>query len=47
MTKYNTLNVKISNSQINELKHEIKNGTKVILRLILRIIKNNFPHKLY
>ena len=47
MTQYNTLNVKISNSQVNELKHEIKNGTKVILRLILRITENNFPHKLY
>ena len=29
MTQYNTLNVKLSNSQINELKSGIKNGTEV------------------
>ena len=33
MTKYNTLNVKLSNSQINKLKPEIKNGTCVTLNL--------------
>ena len=29
MTQYNTLNVKLSNSQINKLKSRIKNGTEV------------------
>ena len=29
MTQYNTLNVKLFNSQLNKLKSEIKNGTKV------------------
>ena len=29
MTQYNTLNVKISNTQLNKLKYEIKNGTEV------------------
>ena len=29
MTQYNTLNVKLSNSQLNELKSEIKNGTEL------------------
>ena len=32
MTEYNTLNVKLSNSQLNKLKSEIKNGIWVALR---------------
>ena len=51
MTQYNSLNVKLSNSQINKLKSVIKNGTHVILRLSSNMIGNsddeaNFPHKL-
>ena len=30
MTQYNTLNVKLSNSQLNTLKSTIKNGTEEI-----------------
>ena len=33
MTQYNTLNVKLSNSQLNELKSAIENGTEVTLNL--------------
>ena len=33
MTQYNSLNVKLSNSQLNKLKFTIKNGTDVVLRL--------------
>ena len=33
MTQYNTLNIKLSNSQLNELKLGIKNGTEVILKI--------------
>ena len=33
MTQYNTLNVKLSNSQINKLKSGIKNGTAVTLKI--------------
>ena len=29
MTQYNTLNVKLSNFQLNKLKSGIKNGTEV------------------
>ena len=29
MTKYNTLNVKLSNSQLNKLKSGIRNGIEV------------------
>ena len=51
MTQCNTLNVKLSNSQLNKLKSAIKNGTDVVLRLSSNIVGNsddeaNFPHKL-
>ena len=51
MTEYNSLNVKLSNSQLNKLKSAIKNETNVILRLSSNMIGNsddeaNFPHKL-
>ena len=51
MTQYNSLNVKLSNSQLNKLKSAIKNGTDVVLRLSSNMVGNsndetNFPHKL-
>ena len=51
MIQYNSLNVKLSNPQINKLKSAIKNETVVILRLSSNMIGNlddetNFPHKL-
>ena len=51
MTQYNSLNVKLSNSQINKLKSAIKNEAGVILRLSTNMVGNsnnetNFPHKL-
>ena len=51
MTQYNSLNVKLSNSQLNRLKSAIKNKTDVILRLSSNRVGNsnnetNFPHKL-
>ena len=33
MTQYNSLNVKLSNSQLTKLKSPIKNETQVVLRL--------------
>ena len=33
MIQYNSLNVKLSNSQLDKLKSGIKNGTEVILNL--------------
>ena len=33
MTQYNTLNIKLSNSQLHELKLGIKNGTEVTLKI--------------
>ena len=51
MTHYNTLNVKLSNSQLSKLKSKIKNGTKVTLNLSSNLIGNyndetNFPNKI-
>ena len=47
MTQYNSLNVKLSNSQLNKLKSPIEVGTKVVLRLPSNSNdKINFPHEL-
>ena len=49
MTQYNSLNAKLSNSQLNKLKLAIKNETEVVLRLSSNMIgdnETNFPHKL-
>ena len=51
MTQYNSLNVKLSNSQLNKLKSAIKSETEVVLRLSPNMISDsndetNFPHKL-
>ena len=51
MTQCNSLNVKLSSSQLSKLKSAIKNGTDVVLRLSSNVIGNsdgetNFPHKL-
>ena len=51
MTQYNSLNVRLSNSQLNKLKSVIKNETDVVLRLSSNMIGNsndntNFPHEL-
>ena len=52
MTKYNSLNVKLSNPQLSKLKSGIKNETDAVLRLSSNVIGNsddetNFPHKLF
>ena len=51
MTQYNSLNVKLPNSQLNKFKSAIKNETEVVLRLSSNMIgdsddKINFPHEL-
>ena len=49
MTQYNSLNVKLSDSQLNKLKSTIKIETEVALRLSWNMIvdnESNFPHKL-
>ena len=51
MTRYNSLNVKLSNSQLNKLKSSIKNENDVVLRISSNMVSNsndntNFPHEL-
>ena len=51
MTQYNSLNVKLSNSQLNKLQSSIKNETDVVLRISSNMVGNsndniNFPHEL-
>ena len=48
MTQCNSLNVKLSNSQLNKLNSAIKNETEVVLRLSSNMIgdnETNFSHK--
>ena len=50
MTQHNSLNVKLSNSQLSKLKSAIKNETDVVLRLSSNMIGNsgdntNSPHE--
>ena len=51
MAQYNSLNVKLSNSQLNKLKSSIKNETDVVLRISSNMVGNsndntNFPNEL-
>ena len=50
MTQCNSLNVKLSNSQLNKLKSTIKNESEVALRLSPTMVgnnENNLPHEFY
>ena len=48
MTQYDTLNVKLSNLQLNKLKIRSKNGTEVTLKILSNVAEdsNFFLHKL-
>ena len=51
MTQYKTLNVKLSNSQLNKLKSGIKINTEVTLKISSNAVgdsndENNFGYKL-
>ena len=41
MTQYNTLIVKLSNSQLDKLKLGIQNGTEVTLKLLSNVVRNS------
>ena len=41
MTQYNSLNVKLSNSQLNKLELAIKNETAVVLRFSSNMVGNS------
>ena len=51
MTQYNSLNAKLSNSQLNKLKSSIENENDLVLRISSNTVSNsndntNFPHEL-
>ena len=47
MVEYNTVNAKLSNSQLNKLKSSVKNNKRTTLRMNARIFNgNNLPHEL-
>ena len=48
MAEYNTVNAKLSNSQLNKLKSGVKNRQGTILRMNARMVSaNNLPHELF
>ena len=51
MTQFNTLNVKLSTSQLKKSKSRIKDDTEVTLKISLNVVgdsndESNFPQKL-
>ena len=51
MTQYNTLNVRLSNLQLDKLTSGIKNNTEVTFKISSNVVgdsddENIFPHKL-
>ena len=47
MVEYNTINAKLSNSQLNKLKNAVRNRQETTLRMNARMFNgNNLPHEL-
>ena len=47
MVEDNKVNAKLSDSQLNNLKSAVKNQTRVILRINIKMFnENNLPHEL-
>ena len=48
MVEYNTINAKLSNSQLNKLTSAVKNRQGTTLRIGARMFNgNNLPHELF
>ena len=48
MVEYNTVNVKLSNSQLNKLKNSVKKKRGTTLRINATMFNgNNLPHELF
>ena len=47
MTQYNTLNVKLYNSQLNKLKSRIKNNTKVMLKILSNVVGDSNDENIF
>ena len=47
MVEYNTVNAKLSDSQLHKLKSAVKNKHRITLRMNARMFSaNNLPHEL-
>ena len=47
MVEYNTINAKLSDSQLNKLKSAVKNKQRTTVRMSARMFNgNNLPHEL-
>ena len=47
MAKYNTVNAKLSNSQLNKLRSAVRNKQETTLRMNVKMFNgNNLPHEL-
>ena len=47
MTQYNTLNIKLSNSELYKLTSAVQNGTKVPLNLSSNIVEDSNVKKIF
>ena len=47
MTQYNTLNIKLSNSQLSKLKPETKNGKKETLKISSNVVGDSTDRKIF
>ena len=47
MVEYNTIQTKLSNSQLSKLKTAVKNNEGTILRLGSKSFNNEKPHELF
>ena len=52
MAQYNTLNVKLSNLQLNKIKSGTKNGNEITVEILSNVVGdsndgNNFSHNLF
>ena len=47
MTQYNIFSVKLSHSQFNKLKSEIKNGTEVTLKISPNVVGDSNDEKIF
>ena len=47
MTQCNSLNIKLSNSQLNKLKSSIKNETDLVLRISSNMVGNSNDNTIF
>ena len=47
MIQYNTLNIKLSNSQLDKLKTGLKNGTEVTFKISSNVVWDSNDEKIF